>query len=81
MARVDERVMAIAQEIESYLAEYPNAADTAIGVRDWWFRSKDLRGSLTEVEQALAQLVERGSVARTVRGDGTVIYGRAAAKH
>jgi hypothetical protein len=81
VAKLDERVMAIAQEIESYLAEYPNAADTAVGVHNWWRPSSSIRGSPAEVQQALDHLVERGSVVRTVRGDGTVTYGRAAVKH
>jgi hypothetical protein len=61
VAKLDERVMAIAQEIESYVAEYLNAADTAVGVRDWWRPSFSIRGSLAEVQQALNHLVEHGA--------------------
>jgi Fic family protein len=55
--RSDEEV---AQLILAYLAEHPQAMDTAEGVADWWLMREQVRVSTATVTRALRRLVERG---------------------
>lgn len=77
MLQPTERIMAIAEAIDRYFKTHPKAADTAVGVRDWWLGNRGDAASPSEVRAALDHLVQRGSVARSILADGTVIYSRA----
>jgi Fe2+ or Zn2+ uptake regulation protein len=65
----------MADTIERYAREHPQAGDTASGISQWWV--EDHGGSPADVQQALDYLVENGRLSRIVLADGTVIYARA----
>jgi hypothetical protein len=68
----NEEVLAIAREIERYLAEHPHAADTLEGIQRWWLREH----SAPQVARALDCLEARGTVTRS-RVAGKIIYSAA----
>jgi hypothetical protein len=75
MAReADGRVVAIAGEIERYLAEHPEAADNAIGIHRWWLPLSFADASLGEVQAALDSLVQAGRIERASTADGAFVY-------
>lgn len=47
----------VADEIENYLTNHPNAADTAEGIINWWFLKQQYDISSQLVQQALDYLV------------------------
>ena len=65
MSKPDEVVRAIAAEIERYLLQHPDAADSAAGIHAWWLS----RVLAAEGEAALLAALERleasGVVMRT----------------
>jgi hypothetical protein len=76
----DERTIAIADVIDRYISEHPNAADTPEGVRSWWLGRHRPSASLEDVRKALDHLVERGRLARVTLADGTTVYTRGVAR-
>jgi Fe2+ or Zn2+ uptake regulation protein len=73
----DELVSRIAENIERYLTQRPEAADTAEGISTWWLPSALGADALPAVLEALRQLEARGIVARMERSGGTSIYSSA----
>ncbi len=74
----DERTIAIAEAIDRYVSEHPNAADTPEGIRSWWIGRDRALASLEDVQKALDHLVARGRLARVTLADGTTVYTRGA---
>ena len=72
----DERRIALAEAIVQYLADHPDAADTLVGIRQWWLGRSfpDLPDS--DVGAVLADLVRAGRISLTRLADGTEIYSR-----
>lgn len=72
----DERRVALAEAVVQYLVEHPDAADTLVGIRQWWLgrRFSDLPDS--DVRTVLAELVRFGRISQTRLADGTEIYSR-----
>ena len=58
--------------LEHYCADHPNAADSVEGVRRWWLADPAI--PLSDVEAALASLVERGLLDVRRLPDGTDVY-------
>jgi hypothetical protein len=52
-----QRVM---DAVTAYLAECPNAADTKLGVTEWWLMRQQVRVQIDAVGRALDALVARG---------------------
>lgn len=77
MSSDDELVSRIAENIERYLAQRPEAADTAEGICTWWLPSPLGADALPAVLAALQRLEVRGVVARMERGGGASIYSSA----
>jgi hypothetical protein len=77
MSNSDELVSEIAERIEQYLTQRPEAADTAEGISAWWLCSRLRADSLPEVLAALAQLEARGIVARKQLESGAIIFSSA----
>lgn len=77
MPSCDELVSEIAERIERYLTQRPEAADTAEGIRTWWLSSPLGADALPAVLEALLQLEARGVVVRTGREGGTTIFSSA----
>lgn len=69
-------VLALADEIASYLESHPNAADTAEGILTWWLARQRYAETRRNVEQALAYLTEQGLV-RASDGPHGRIYSKA----
>jgi hypothetical protein len=75
VADPNEQIMLMANLIERYVSEHPQAVDTVDGISQWWLEG---RGSLPgELQQALDYLVENVRLSRIVLADGTVLYARA----
>ena len=69
----------VAQWIASHLDAWPQAADTAEGIRRWWLAPRHGEVPLAVVEEALAQLEGEGVVIRRETGSH-VIFGRASGR-
>lgn len=74
----DELVAAVACEILRYLAQRPDAGDTADNIRRWWLAQLRVEEAATRVQRALNQLVSDGAVIRRVLPGGGVIYSASA---
>ena len=72
-----DRIDAIAAAILEHLRRFPNARDTARGVRDWWLGPELDDASLAEVEDALSRLVAAGRVVAVSMPDGGVLFAKA----
>ena len=77
MSSCDELVAEIAERIERYLTQRPEAADTAEGISTWWLSSPLGPDALPAVLAALLQLEARGIVVRTEREGGATIFSSA----
>ncbi|MGH8581319.1 MAG: hypothetical protein ACREWG_00725 [Gammaproteobacteria bacterium] len=73
-ALADNRVQAIARDIEAYLAAHPDAADSAEGIRRWWLVGTLTEESLGRVCAALDELTATSRITRRVLPDGGVVY-------
>jgi hypothetical protein len=76
MKHGEHALQATKRRITDYLRLHPAAADSAVGIHRWWLHGGEVSPQV--VEQALAELVAEGVVARTVLSDGHTVYG---AKH
>jgi hypothetical protein len=68
----EEMTDAVALEIEHHLAHYPNASDTAEGIRAFWLRSELRAVPLELVINALDKLEADGVVQKVSLGLGFV---------
>lgn len=59
----------VAVKILRYLAEHPNAADTADGILEWWLFRQSIFDEERVVEQALDSLVEQKLVFKVEAAD------------
>jgi hypothetical protein len=70
-------VIAVAQEIKSYLAAHPNAADSVEGVVKWWLTRQRYEQAADEVQQALDYLIAEGMVSKITTAGGRTVYSSA----
>jgi hypothetical protein len=70
-------MVAVAQELVSYLLAHPGACDTADGILRWWFETENLVSSQS-LKEALVSLVERGLLEASPAADGRVRFKRRA---
>ena len=56
---LNNNILAIAKDIEAYLLNHPTAADTLVGVTQWWLTRQRYEQSFEKVTMALDLLVER----------------------
>lgn len=77
MSSCDELVSEIADKIEQYLTQRPEAADTAEGISAWWLCSPSGTDSLPAVLAALLQLEARGVVVRKKLEGGATVFSSA----
>jgi len=76
MAAYDnEEVVAVAREIERYLALHPHAADTVEGIQRWWLVQQ--RYQVWQVQGALDHLEACGAVSKTVVAGEKIVYSAA----
>ena len=76
MTAQDNKTEVLAEEIARYLADHPDASDTAEGIARWWLTRQRYEDALSQVQQAVERLVSQGRVQRKVLPDGTVVYGK-----
>lgn len=67
------KVRQVADLIENYLDNHPNAADTAEGIAKWWL---PLEGDVSDlvIEQALNYLCSKSIVTRNNTSNGHTLY-------
>ncbi len=67
---------AVRRAIEKYLAQHPQAADSAAGVARWWVEARGVAASAELVGRVLAEMVDAGVLRRITLADGTVLYSK-----
>jgi hypothetical protein len=70
----DDRIEAIADEIERYVNARPDSADTVEGIGKWWIEHTRLEESLDLIGKAIEKLVGNGTLKKIGNSDGTVVY-------
>jgi hypothetical protein len=65
---VEDTVLAVVSEIEAYLREHPDSADTAEHIVLWWLKPGRGAAALPSTRAALQQLEAAGFVER-IAGD------------
>ena len=70
----DSDVQQIADQIECYLKNHPNAADTIEGITDWWLPGQGSDVSSLIVQQALNYLGSKSVVKCNVNHSGNKVY-------
>ena len=78
MSSHDELLCGIADAIERYLTQHPEAADSVEGISTWWLSSQHGTDAVLE---ALVQLEARGVVARMERQGVATIFSSALRRH
>ena len=70
-------IIVIAEIIERYMSEHPQAVDTAEGIRAWWVAPRFYGASPDDVQGALDYLVEFNRMRQIAIAGGSPVYGRA----
>lgn len=60
--RAQDAVWKVALKILRYLAENPNAADTAEGILEWWLPKQSIYEERKVVERALDEMVKQNLI-------------------
>ena len=71
-----EDIEEIASQIERYLKNHPNAADSLDGILHWWLTRQRYEESAQHVRQALERLLRRGTITARVMIGGGTLYAR-----
>ena len=66
------------EAVRRYLQQHPDAADTLVGIRQWWLPESLRSTSMELIRLALAELVATGEMRCDTLPDGTQLYSRAA---
>jgi hypothetical protein len=74
MSDDDDLVGELAAEIREYLAENPEAADTAEGIVQWWIVQRRFARGLSAVSRAIKRLVDEGFLEEVKTADGRSIF-------
>jgi hypothetical protein len=69
-----DTVTALKAGILAYLANHPGAADNAVGIQRWWLPTAMANAVVADVEAALAEMVNEGSLKTRHLPDGNVIF-------
>jgi hypothetical protein len=64
----------IAEAIERYLLRHPAAADSDVGIAEWWLLEQGLRAPLADVRAALELLAHRGVMENVTLHDGRSLW-------
>lgn len=73
---VDHDIELISEEIQRYLCNHPNAADSVEGITKWWLTRQRYEEATTVVKKALEILIARGVVAQSTNADDQRIYSK-----
>jgi hypothetical protein len=63
-----------ARAVLEYLIQHPDAADTAVGISEWWMMEWQIERTLREVRKALVELVASQLVVERRGKDGQTHY-------
>jgi len=72
----DDEIVAISQEIKSYLMEHPNAVDSLEGITKWWLTRQRYEEAITKVKKSLDKLVADGDISKRFIADGKIVYAK-----
>jgi hypothetical protein len=64
----------IADAIERYLHRHPAAADSEVGIAEWWLLEQGVQASLDDVREALELLESRGVMEHVILHDGRRLW-------
>jgi hypothetical protein len=70
----DSDVQQITDQIECYLKNHPNAADTIEGITKWWLAGQGIEVSSLIVQQALNYLESKSAVKCNANPCGNKVY-------
>ena len=70
------RHQSIATAIERYLERHPEAADSEVGIAEWWLIEQGVQVSIEDVREALALLERRGVMETVTLQDGRCLWRR-----
>lgn len=70
----DSEVRQIADQIDCYLKNHPNAADTVEGITKWWLPGQGIEVSSLIVQQALNYLSSKSAVKCNANLGGNKVY-------
>ena len=70
----------VEEDIVSYLLDHPEARDTLDGIVRWWVLELRIQREIRQVEQAVAELVQRGWLISRTGADAQVHYSLNSAK-
>jgi len=70
----DSQVGRVVEAIESYLSAHPGAADSELGIAEWWLPTEGVDADPRDVAAALDWLVAHARVERQTLPDGRVIF-------
>ena len=68
------RHQTIAEAIERYLQRHPAAADSEVGIAEWWLVEQGIRVSVEDVREALKELESRGVMEHVILHDGRRLW-------
>ena len=68
------RLDSIAGAIEGYLERHPAAADSEVGITEWWLGEQGIHATLEDVRHALDLLEQRGVIEKVVLHDGRRLW-------
>ena len=71
---IDSHIGRIVEAIENYLSAHPGAADSELGIAEWWLPTEGVEADPREVATALDWLEAHHGVERQSLPDGRVIY-------
>ena len=72
----DDEDKLVAEQIERYLEQHPDAADCLEGIVKWWIPKQQYIESNKKVHKALNYLIEKGIICRKTLSDGSDIYAK-----
>ncbi|GAA5176615.1 hypothetical protein GCM10025771_11760 [Niveibacterium umoris] len=70
----DPNLGRIVEAIESYLSAHPGAADSELGIAEWWLPTEGVDGDPALVAAALQWLTTHGRVEHHTLPDGRQIF-------
>ena len=68
------RHQSIADAIERYLLRHPAAADSEVGIAEWWLLEQGIRAPLEDVRAALELLESQGVMEHVTLHDGRCLW-------
>jgi len=69
----EKAILAVSDEIRSYLESHPDGMDSAKGIARWWWQQERYRKTQQTVVKALELLVEKGVLRKRVT-HGETLY-------